>query len=279
MEKESMKTTKLGMFTLILLLAAPGMLWIESVSTQSLPKPSVPEFSVKYVDHSYDVPTTYGTDPYTGKTMVNQEGYHVQNNSVEVVIKNQAFTSYRNENGSLVWLYYRIVSKGHFESWEFEKWDSGTINMKMYDSYPTGYCVPSDESENTVVAYGLAGNGEDTAYKYNHHLDNVSIGGEVDFMVQAVIGYSTHINESFVGPPIGLEPGESYHYYIFTGECSEFSDTQTVRIGEPLTPNHLDAQTVLLGLDWEIVTIVGLVVAVVVLAVGLTVAWRRLPQK
>jgi hypothetical protein len=152
--------------------------------------------------------------------------------------------------------------------------------MKIYDSYPTGYCVPSDESENTVVAYGLAGNGGDTAYKYNHRLDNASIGGEVDFSVQAIIGYSTRFDESFSGPPIGLEPGESYHYYIFTGQCSELSNTQTVRIGETLAPNLPNTQTgVLLGLDLEAMAIVGLVLTVVVLAAGLALVWRRLPRK
>jgi hypothetical protein len=283
-------------------LAASSLLMIAPVQAE-VQKPSVPDFYLKYVDHSYDVPTTYGTDPYTGKAIITQEGYHVQNNSVEVIIKNQAFTSYHNENGSIVWLYYRIVSKGHFENWNIEKWNSGAINMKIYDYYPPG-CVSSDESENTVIAYGLAGNGEDTSHKYNHHLDNVSIGGQVDFRVQGIIGYSTRINESFAGPPIGLEPGESYHYYIFTGKCSELSDTQTVTIGETsaptptrtptsATPNPTvtaqlsqtttneptqpDTQTVaLFDFDWEIVAIVGLVVAVTVLAVGLLVVWRRL---
>lgn len=33
----------------------------------SISKPSVPEFTVKYVDNSYDVPPTYGIDQYTGE--------------------------------------------------------------------------------------------------------------------------------------------------------------------------------------------------------------------
>jgi len=183
---------------LILILTASSIIMVQSASA-SVPKPSVPEFTVRYVDHSYEVPAIYDTDPYTGKTVLTQAGYHVQNSSVEVIIKNQPYTSYRNENGSLVWLYYRIVFKGHFESWDIENWDSGAINRKIYDYYPTGYCVPSSESENTVIAYGFAGNnGTDTAYKYSHNLGNVSIGGRVDFRVQAIIGYSTRINETWL---------------------------------------------------------------------------------
>ena len=50
-------------------------------------KPSVPEFTVKLVAHPYDVPTTYSTDPYTGET-ITHAGYHMENKSIEVSIKN-----------------------------------------------------------------------------------------------------------------------------------------------------------------------------------------------
>lgn len=225
-----------------------------------------------------------------------QEGYHVQNNSVEVIIKNQPYTSYRNENGSIVWLYYRIVFKGHFESWDIERWDSGAISMKIYDSYPTGYCVPSSQSGNTVVAYGIAGDNATYPY-FNHTIDNITVGGQIDFKMQAIIGYSTRINETdFWGVPFG-EPGETPHYYIFSGQISDWSDTKTVTIGsgevtttEPQssTPTPMIAtsptqspqgsqppQTSFLSFDWEKVAIVGLVVAVAVLGVAVAVLWRR----
>jgi hypothetical protein len=43
-----------------------------------IPTPSIPEFTIKYVDHSYDVPTTTTshTTPYTGETTtVTRQGY------------------------------------------------------------------------------------------------------------------------------------------------------------------------------------------------------------
>lgn len=238
--------SKRSALVLILVLALSSLIMVESASAQSIPKPSIPEFTLKYVDSSYDVPPTYGIDPYTGKTVLTQAGYHIQNNSVELIIKNQPYQSYRNENGSLVWLYYVVAVKGHFEKWTYENWASQTIYSKTYDSYPNGY-IPSSDSEYTVVTYGLGGdNGTDTAYEYrsptyntpfyygyyDYTLGNISVGGQVDFRVQAIIGYSTRINETFSGPPIGLDPGESYHYYIFTGQTSDSSNSQTVTISD-----------------------------------------------
>jgi hypothetical protein len=36
----------------------------------AVPKPSVPEFTVKYADYSYDVPAATSMDPFTGKTVI-----------------------------------------------------------------------------------------------------------------------------------------------------------------------------------------------------------------
>jgi hypothetical protein len=290
---------------LILIIAASSILLIRPAC--SISKPSVPEFTVKYVDNSYNEPPIYGVDAYTGKTVLTQAGYHVQNKSVELIIKNQPYDSYRNENGSRVWLFYAVAEKGHFEQWTDNEWDGQTINLKTYESYPIGY-VSSSDSEYTVIAYGLAGdNGTDTAYKYRsstHYntppyygyydrtLENVSDGDQVDFRVHAIIGYSTRINETFSGPPIGLEPGESYHYYIFTGQSSDWSSTQTITIGENTqstpAPTATPAQSpetnsdqsvsqlsVVFGFEWEKTAIVMLAVLVAASWVAIVVLWRK----
>ena len=199
---------------IILIIAISSLIIVESASAQTIPKPSVPEFTLKYVDNSYDVApkTTSSTDPYTGKvTSTTIPGYHVQNRSVEIIIKNQQFTSYLNENGSRVYLFYDIESKGHFENWNpFSSDASYWMKQKLYESYPPGFIVVSD-SQYTVIT---------------HKLENISDGGQVDFRMQAIIGYSTRINTTFSGMPIGLEPGEIYHYYTFTGQISDMSNTQ-----------------------------------------------------
>ena len=58
----------------------------ESAFAQSLSKPSVPEFSLKLAAHPYDVPPTYEIEPYTGEKVLPEEGYHVENRSVEITI-------------------------------------------------------------------------------------------------------------------------------------------------------------------------------------------------
>lgn len=56
-----MKSDKLSSLLIILLLAASSIV-IAYPASGSVSKPSVPEFSVAYVDHSYDIPPVYGKD-------------------------------------------------------------------------------------------------------------------------------------------------------------------------------------------------------------------------
>jgi hypothetical protein len=306
-----------SVFLMALMVSGVAFGYFGKVNAESsIPKPSVPEFTLKYVDDSYDVPPTYGVDPYTGKTVLTQAGYHIQNASVELIIKNQPYHSYRNENGSLVWLFYYIAVKGHFENWTTINWTSYWMNQKSSESHPDGF-TPSSDSEYTVITYGLVGdNGTDTAYKYrsstaynspfyygyyDYTLGNVSVGDQVDFRVQAIIGYSTRINETLSVPPIGLEPGDVPHYYIFTGQSSDWSNTQTVTIGDnttiadsgsspspsaeasntPEKPTATSQQPgeqlgILFGLGWsEIIIIVLLAVIAVLLAAAVVYLRKR----
>jgi hypothetical protein len=214
---------------LITVLTVSSLLIVKTVQVSAvLPKPSVPEFTLKYIDNSYDVPPTYGKDPYTGETVMIHAGYHVENKSIEVIIKNQHFTSYLNEDGSLVGLFYNIRFKGHFENWTNYNPDWTT-----YTYYPTGYVYRSD-SDYTVVAYGLTGN--TSSESYSRRLIATSAGGQVDFRVEAIIGYSTRVNDPMVpGIPVGDPTDPVPRHYVFTGETSGWSDTQTVTINKTQT--------------------------------------------
>ena len=68
-------------------------------ATSQITKPSVPEFTLQIVTKPYDIPTTYSTNPYTGKT-ITSPGYHVENMSIIIQIKNQPFTA-QLSNGSI----------------------------------------------------------------------------------------------------------------------------------------------------------------------------------
>jgi hypothetical protein len=213
---------------LLIILADSSLILAESVTAQSIPKPTVPEFTLKYVDNSYSVPPTYGIDPYTGKNVLTKEGYFLENKSIEVIIRNQPFNAYHNENGSLVGLFYDVIEKGHFENWRTStKGVTNEISLTSYDQYP-GLIYRSD-SDFTVVTYGFAGNNGTNSYRYN--LGDFSDGGQIDFQVKAIIGYSTRINDTFVpGVPVDDPTDPNPRHYVFTGVISDWSNMQTISI-------------------------------------------------
>jgi len=95
---------------LVGVLVFAGMICIGEV--QAVSKPSVPQFTVKFVDNSYDVPpsTTTTVNPYTGeKNTITTPGYHVTNRTIEVKVPNQSFTQYRDEVG--IYVIYTIMFK------------------------------------------------------------------------------------------------------------------------------------------------------------------------
>ena len=85
-----------------------------SADANETSSPSVPEFTLKYVDYSYDVPPTYGIDQFSGEQIVTKEGYHVDERTIEFTIKNQAFTPHEDADGNNIILYYNIRFKGPY---------------------------------------------------------------------------------------------------------------------------------------------------------------------
>lgn len=198
--------------TLILLLAACILTMVESVSASSIPKTSVPEFSLGYVDNSYDVPPEYAKDPYTGKSIIAQEGYHVRNRSIEITIKNQAFTPYQNENGHTGSLFYFVRTKGHFEEWP--PYEPQTI-ITSYSEYPDGF-VYVQNSDYTVTT---------------HRVEDIAAGGEVDVQIKAVVGYRVVIEDQWVpGIPRGDFTTPPHHSEFTVFQESDWSNTQTITV-------------------------------------------------
>jgi hypothetical protein len=168
-----------------------------STEPASIPKPSVPEFTVDFFDSSYDVPTTYSTDPYTGET-ITHEGYRVENRTIEVKIKNQPYVHSEEYK-----LWYNIRIKGHFE----DNW------KELYS--PEGY-IQDSGAEYTVRSYGSGG----SEYGINTLSKSIvfSAHAEVDFQVEALIGHSHRDASTFLSP------------WVFEGEVSGWSTTQTIII-------------------------------------------------
>jgi hypothetical protein len=272
---------------------------IDSAFCQSTAKPSVPEFTIRYADYSYEVPPRYTIDEYTGQERAISMGYEVVNRTVHFTIKNQPFTPYTDSNGNDITLYYRIRYKGSYG----DKWSDRTYKedeedfIKFYDTlvYPASN---SSYSEILVSKYytvhGQTGGKIDIA--------NLPEQGIVDFQVQALIGKATlvTIDDRF--------SGIKAHYYKFTGEVGEWSDTQTISIpdgtvytsnspNQPLTPTATASPTpnptstfststtiqLVLGgtcfiLRWEQITI-ALIAAVAILLVTIGVLVHKITTK
>jgi len=150
----------LALSFVFLVLSSFMLLSVNFANVCAVSKPSVPQFTIKLADYSYDVPpsTTTTTDPYTGKeTTITKPGYHVKDVKLEVTIKNQPFTPYTNAGGYVCNVHYSVQVKGHFE----EKWDSIAIHIEQ------------SKSQYTVIS------------RPNRYAD----GSQLDFRVLAEIGY------------------------------------------------------------------------------------------
>jgi hypothetical protein len=136
-----------------------------SATAQAGYKPSVPQFTVKLIDTSYDIPPSSTTtiDPYTGKeTTTTTPGYHVDQKSIEVTIKNQPFKPYTDADGYEHILCYAIHVKGHFSD-VWTRFNDQSLIIQTNSSYTTVL---------RVVPYAA--------------------GFQVDFKVEIRIGYTRY---------------------------------------------------------------------------------------
>jgi hypothetical protein len=196
--------------------------YVSTVQAESsIPKPSVPEFTVKLASYPYDVPptTTTTVDPYTGKeTITTQPGYRVENKSIELTIKNQPFTPYTDAEGHIVNLYYNVHVKGHFEDCWRELYSIDELMREEVGAHKQGPAQSS--SEYTVISCSA----------------DYPDDGQVDFQVQALAGYYTEWWPALGGPV----------KWKFTGQLSNWSNTQTIRMSDGVvstSPNPTESPT------------------------------------
>jgi hypothetical protein len=185
---------------LIMAFSCLSLLVVKPASAQTIPTPSVPTFTVNYINSSYYVPDI----PYPG--------YYVNNSTIEIIITNQPFVSYTDSSGYQVKLFYNIrfnVLSG----------DTYTRNGVSYTNY-YGWSNP-------IYDYPrVASHGPYTVLTIHHQeqvwevveipLHNCTVG----FQVQAMIGFFE---------PSPYYPA-SFNFKEFVGETSDWSNTQTLNI-------------------------------------------------
>jgi len=178
-----------------------------------IPKPAVPQFTVRLIDSSYDIPASNSIDPYTGQT-IGKPSQHIEARTIEIRIKNQAFTPFEVKLGTSSWtayLQYNIQWKGHFE----KDWHSLTSDEYL-----------SSDSENPETVVTLQGEYSSTeGLKMNAQgmYTTFPPNSQLDFQVQAMIG--------FVHREVSAIPGGGW---TFTGQTSDWSNTQTLNLADGL---------------------------------------------
>jgi hypothetical protein len=184
----------------ILVLTASSLIMVRLTWAQT--KPFVPEFTTKFVDNSYDVPTTSSIDPYTGQNVTHQ-GYHVNKVTLVMTIQNQPLVY--QYNGSF---FYNIRVKGHYA----ENWTQLFLNDEL--PLANASFIQTSVTLETLDESGFTiGSGS---------TEKVPFGGQEDFQVHAMIG-------GFYKMGIPLSG------WVFQGESSGWSNTQTITI--PETPS------------------------------------------
>jgi hypothetical protein len=182
------------------------VLTVRPVTAQATFKPSVPEFTVKLVDNSYDVPptTTTTTNPYTGeKTTTITPGYRVENKSIVITVKDQSFTPYKGTDGYTRVMRYTVEVKGHFSEY-WQQWDGA---------------FPSESQYNVLTGHA-----------------RYIVGDQLDFRVEAIIGYFKQVDLWFSHFVTEVSSGWSnVQTFTMPGEFSSPLPSQTV-VTQPTNP-------------------------------------------
>jgi hypothetical protein len=198
MDKVNRKYSLLIVAILVIL----SLVTAQFVFVQSTPNPSVPEFSLKYVNHPFSVTVT---DPYTGETTTHNN----DNKTIEVIIKNQPFSS--SVNGVNHALFYNIRIKGHFE----DNWET----LYYYQNYTDAMefkprLFPSNTTSQYTTCILMA----------NDYPDNA----QIDVQVSAVTMYDGYMKISYSRPFMEPEYGIGWGHIL--DKTTDWSNTQTITI-------------------------------------------------
>ncbi len=187
--------SRLAILLLIAALTASNLIIVQAYTVDSITKPSVPEFTVKNVAHPYDIPpktTTKTTiDEYTGKqttSTTTMPGYHEENKSIEITIKNQPFTPY---NLTKYTVYHR--DRDNFSRIQGSSTYEGNKTVNFYYNIEVkGYFGGNWRPVETKYSYfeGPEPNAQlDSPYTVVSVGADYPEGAVLDFRVQARIGY------------------------------------------------------------------------------------------
>jgi hypothetical protein len=214
--------SKIPVFLFIALLTLSSTVF-ETASSDSISTPSVPEFTLNYADHSYEVPSTTSPtfNPCNNQTTITTiPGYHVRNLTIDLTIKNQPIPPTIDGNTSYLLFWIRL--KGHY--------GNGTDWIYPYSDAINAYPRQSN-SNYTVISLP-------TSYSYGANtesLQSLQTGDKIDFQVRAILAYGYNYSLN------AFLPVYSYNYESVA--TSDWSNTQTLTIGKNTSPSTVPPNT------------------------------------
>ena len=198
---------------LIMAISSLTLLMVKPASAQSIPTPSVPEFTVKFILNLVNVTTT---DPYTGANTTTTQNL----STINLTITNQ---QYSYSNGSTFGIYYNIRVKGHYSNSWGELYPTtqllpaqGNYTPNNYQYYEVPYIwaqgivnslqfLPQTNSTYTTVSLSAKEVVGEDQYPSN---------GQVDIQVEAMLGvnstYYLPSNSFPYGPAGSTYPAIAY---------------------------------------------------------------------
>jgi len=139
----------------------------------------------------------------------------VVNKTIELFIENQPFTPYYDpSSGWNISFYYNVQIKTNEDNWS-ANWST----LYTVDELPT-----QSNGNYTVFLYPSNQPVDENDYQLGGRLLELPPGTQIEFQVQAMIGY---VHRDFIGQP---PP------YYFTGEVSGWSNTQTLTMPTSVSP-------------------------------------------
>jgi hypothetical protein len=239
------RTSKSFAVFIILIMAISSLIIaVKPAKAQTIPTPSTPQFTIKYVNASYSSTTT---NSYNGQSQTQL----INNNSIEITIKNQPF-DYSN-NGLSYQIYFNVRVQPHFSStdnwtevYPLENSSSAPANENgVFPSarYILPESLPQSNQDYTTIAfpvipteiYGELGYDVQRPYTGNNawlpdFLDAIPSDAQLDFQVQALVGHNS--TYWYIQHPLYPTYGGLYEPAIAFDSESVWSPMQTITIGE-----------------------------------------------
>lgn len=261
------------LLTVLIATSSMALLIAKPAAAQSVPTPSVPQITLRFVDAPYIVTSTNYS---TGQTETRQ----VSNRYVEVIVKNQPF-DYAN---SSYHVYYNVRFKPNFDTsgWWMQE---GIMNasssppdkngVQSYASYLPGMTVKQSSGEQTTLTFALldAAGGYDVGYYENGQEGCGQFfpsDGKVDFQVRALVVHDSQLWAHFLDIYSAPYKSEGFVSAVAYDSSSDWSTTQTLDLAlyptpEPSSANSVDTSPSILGWSW---LIIAFAIVVVLLAVA-----------